>query len=94
VDWVRTPEEEAAGFPARPISKPGHEANLKKRTFTNLYNLHPTWLDQAHKVLDAAVAAAYGWSDYTPDMQDTEILSRLLKLNHARAFPFLARLIA
>ena len=85
VEWVRTPEEEQAGFPARPLAKPGHESDLKIRTLTNLYNQRPAWLDQAHKTLDAAVAAAYGWSDYTPDMQDTEILARLLKLNHARS---------
>jgi len=28
------------------------EAELKKRTLTNLYNEHPTWLDLAHKKLD------------------------------------------
>ena len=38
-------------------------AKLKKRTLTNLYNERPAWLDLAHKKLDAAVAAAYGWSD-------------------------------
>ncbi|MDR3087596.1 MAG: hypothetical protein LBU45_06560 [Azoarcus sp.] len=26
VNWVRTPEEEKAGFPLRPVSKPGFEA--------------------------------------------------------------------
>lgn len=85
VDWVRTPEEEAAGFPLRPMAKPGHEAELKKRTLTNLYNARPAWLDNAHKELDAAVAAAYGWADYTPAMPDEEILKRLLALNLARA---------
>ncbi len=49
VDWVITPEEEKAGFPKRPVAKPGHEANLKKRTLTNLYNARPAWLDLAHK---------------------------------------------
>lgn len=83
VDWVRTPEEEKAGFPARPVARPGHEAELKKRTLTNLYNQRPAWLDQAHKALDAAVAAAYGWDDYTPAMPDAEILRRLLALNLA-----------
>ena len=38
------------------------EAELKKRTLTNLYNQRPTWLAQAHERLDAAVFAAYGWS--------------------------------
>jgi hypothetical protein len=57
VDWVRTPEEEKANFPLSPVAKPGHEAELKKRTLTNLYNQRPAWLDNAHKELDAAVAA-------------------------------------
>jgi hypothetical protein len=85
VDWVRTPEEEGAGFPPRPVAKPGKEAELKKRTLTNLYNLRPAWLNHAHQALDAAVAAAYGWSDYTPTMPDEEILRRLLALNLVRA---------
>ena len=45
----------------------------------------PAWLDLAHKALDAAVATAYGWTDYTPDMPDEEILRRLLALNLERA---------
>jgi type II restriction/modification system DNA methylase subunit YeeA len=57
-------------------------AELKKRTLTNLYNARPTWLDQAHKRLDAAVLAAYGWP---VDLGDGEILARLLALNLARA---------
>lgn len=85
MDWVRTPEEEKAGFPVRPIAKSGHEANLKNRTLTNLYNARPAWLNNAHKMLDAAVAKAYAWNDYTPDMSDKEILRRLLELNQARA---------
>jgi type II restriction/modification system DNA methylase subunit YeeA len=85
VDWVITPEEEQAGFPKRPVAKPGHETDLKKRTLTNLYNARPAWLDLAHKALDQAVAAAYGWTDYTPDMPDDEILRRLLALNLQRA---------
>ncbi len=85
VDWVITPEEEKAGFPKRPVAKPGHEAELKKRTLTNLYNARPAWLDLAHKELDKAVAAAYGWADYSADMPDDEILRRLLALNLERA---------
>jgi hypothetical protein len=57
-------------------------AKLKKRTLTNLYNERPTWLDLAHKKLDAAVAAAYGWP---ADLSDEQILERLLALNLARA---------
>ena len=58
------------------------EAELKKRTLTNLYNQRPTWLDNAHKQLDAAVCAAYGWPT---DISDDEILARLLALNLERA---------
>jgi len=57
-------------------------AKLAKRTLTNLYNERPTWLDLAHKKLDAAVAAAYG---FPVDLTDDEILSRLLALNLERA---------
>jgi hypothetical protein len=87
VDWVITPEEEKAGFPKRPVAKTGHEAELKKRTLTNLYNLKPVWLLNAHQALDKAVANAYGWDDYTPEMMDAEILKRLLKLNLDRHKP-------
>jgi hypothetical protein len=55
---------------------------LKARTLTNLYNERPTWLDLAHKKLDAAVFAAYGWE---PTMGDEEILEKLLALNLERA---------
>jgi len=58
------------------------EAELKKRTLTNLYNQRPTWLDLAHGQLDAAVLDAYGWSHNLPDDQ---ILERLLALNLERA---------
>jgi hypothetical protein len=37
------------------------EEELAKMTLTDLYNRRPTWLDNAHKRLDAAVFAAYGW---------------------------------
>jgi hypothetical protein len=76
-------------YPDRIEPKPGiSEADLKalqKRTLTNLYNAKPAWLQMAHQQLDQAVAAAYGWTDYTADMPDDEILKRLLALNLARA---------
>ena len=59
-------------------------ASLKKRTLTNLYNQRPAWLDLAHKKLDAAVFAAYGWD---AGISDGELLERLLKLNLERAKP-------
>ena len=55
---------------------------MKKRTLTNLYNERPQWLVNAHKALDEAVAAAYGWP---ADLSDDEILARLLALNLERA---------
>lgn len=85
VDLLRTPQEASAGYPLRPTAKPGHEVELNSRTLTNLYNQRPTWLDNSHKTLDKAVAEAYGWSDYTPEMPDDEILRRLLKLNLERS---------
>ena len=85
VDWVITTEEEKAGCPKRPVAKPGYAADLKKRTLTNLYNARPAWLDMAHRTLDQAVAAAYGWTDYTPELSDGEILHRLLALNLGRS---------
>ena len=58
--------------------------DLKKCTLTNLYNQRPAWLEMAHEALDKAVAAAYGWKDYSPQWTDEEILQRLLALNLAR----------
>jgi hypothetical protein len=55
---------------------------LKKRTLTNLYNQRPTWLDLAHRKLDEAVFAAYGWD---PAISDEQILEKLLRLNLERA---------
>jgi type II restriction/modification system DNA methylase subunit YeeA len=60
------------------------EAELKKRTLTNLYNARPAWLDNAHKRLDAAVFAAYGWP---ADVSDEDILKNLLALNLERSAP-------
>ena len=56
-------------------------ASLKQRTLTNLYNQRPAWLDLAHKKLDAAVFAAYGWD---AGMSDEELLESLLRLNLER----------
>jgi hypothetical protein len=53
-------------------------AELKKRTLTNLYNENPTWLQDAHRELDDAVFAAYGWPK---NLSDQDILTRLLQLN-------------
>jgi len=58
------------------------EAELKKRTLTNLYNQRPTWLDLAHQRLDEAVLDAYGWPH---TLTDDQILEHLLALNLERA---------
>jgi hypothetical protein len=57
-------------------------ARLKKRTLTNLYNERSAWLAAAHRRLDEAVAAAYGWP---ADLPDDDLLARLLALNLSRA---------
>ena len=59
-------------------------AELKKRTLTNLYNENPTWLKDAHRELDDAVFAAYGWPK---NLSDQDILTRLLQLNTERSRP-------
>jgi type II restriction/modification system DNA methylase subunit YeeA len=65
------------------LNSPGlSEAELKKRTLTNLYNARPPWLAEAHATLDHAVADAYGWPH---DLTDEQILERLLALNLERA---------
>jgi type II restriction/modification system DNA methylase subunit YeeA len=84
-EWIDRVPEVIAGYPDRIVAKPSHQADLEKRTMTDLYNARPTWLDNAHKALDVAVAQAYGWTDYTPEMSDEEILRRLLDLNQRRA---------
>ena len=90
-EWTHTVPEvvplglSASPYPDRIVPKPGFEKELAKRTLTNLYNQRPAWLAAAHAQLDAAVAAAYGWADYTADMPDDEILRRLLALNLQRS---------
>lgn len=65
------------------------DADLKKRTLTNLYNAKPTWLQNAHAALDRAVWNTYGWpEDEVPaEVEEDVILSRLLALNGERATP-------
>ncbi len=59
---------------------------LAKRTLTHLYNDLAAgkcgWLENAHRKLDEAVFAAYGWPAALTAQQ---ILERLLALNQARA---------
>jgi hypothetical protein len=83
--YVSNPNERGIGTVCYPrlIAKDAEAAQLlAKRTLTNLYNERPTWLDLAHRKLDEAVFAAYGWE---PALPDDEILTRLLALNQERA---------
>ncbi|WP_375208718.1 class I SAM-dependent DNA methyltransferase [Hyphomonas jannaschiana] len=87
-DLVRRVPEVVPGYPDRilPVNDEA-EAILKKRTLTNLYNERPAWLEHAHRDLDRAVAAAYGWeADFEAGLlTDDEILKRLFELNQERA---------
>jgi hypothetical protein len=83
--YVVNPDKDGVGTVRYPRLEPRDAecaAELKKRTLTNLYNERPAWLDLAHKKLDAAVAAAYGWP---ADLTDQQILEQLLALNLERA---------
>ena len=82
-DLVKRVPEVVPGYPDRilPVDDKA-AAILKKRTLTNLYNERPTWLDNAHRDLDAAVAKAYGWP---ADLSDEQILEKLFALNQERA---------
>lgn len=51
---------EQSTYPDRVQVRPGYEAELAKRTSTNLYNAGPTWLAQAQEALDVERATAYG----------------------------------
>jgi type II restriction/modification system DNA methylase subunit YeeA len=58
------------------------QAELQKRTLTSLYNARPAWLADAHRKLDEAVFAAYGWP---ATLTEAELLENLLALNRQRA---------
>ena len=82
-DLVRQAPEVAPGFPDRFIPRDARAAQtLARRTLTNLYNERPDWLAEAHRALDEAVAAAYGWPG---DISIDEALRLLLDINLARS---------
>lgn len=79
---VKREPEIVSGYPDRLIPVDGTAADiLKKRTLTNLYNERPTWLVNAHRDLDEAVAAAYGWPE---NISDENALVELFALNQSR----------
>jgi len=83
--YVHDPDSRGIGtvrYPRIVPRDPGCAELLSERTLTNLYNERPTWLDNAHRKLDEAVFAAYGWD---PSITDAQILANLLELNLARA---------
>jgi len=81
-DLIECVPEVVPGYSDRLVPKNEKaEAELKQRTLTNLYNLRPSWLDNAHGDLDAAVAEAYGW---TPAISEEQVVARLLELNLSR----------
>lgn len=85
--WARYHGKETSAYPRFEPRDADCAARLKKRTLTNLYNERPAWLDLAHKKLDAAVAAAYGWvraGQASVDLSDEQILEKLLALNLER----------
>ena len=78
-EWVQWTDEPVPGYPQRPVPRDDTAAReLKTRTLTNLYNSRPQWLADAHAILDAAVAAAYGWD---ADISDDDALNAMLTLN-------------
>ena len=84
-EWVEWVDEPVPGYPTRPAPRDEATATaLKTRTLTSLYNARPTWLADAHAVLDAAVATAYGWP---VDISDDDVLAALLALNLANPNP-------
>jgi len=44
----------------------------------------PRWLANAHRALDEAVFAGYGWPEAPDELPDAEIIERLLRLNLER----------
>jgi type II restriction/modification system DNA methylase subunit YeeA len=82
-DLVKIEPEVVPGYPDRILPKDAQAAvTLKTRTLTNLYNQRPQWLADAHRDLDGAVAAAYGWPS---DISEEDALAKLLELNLSRA---------
>ena len=96
---MKRESEVVPGYPDLVLPKSMEAAEmLKKRTLTILNNARPSWLTNAHRELDRAVAAAYGWPEKLADhaqsenpdsaaqkAAEEEILKRLFALNQQRA---------
>jgi hypothetical protein len=81
-DLVKIEPEVVPEFPDLVLPKDAQAGvTLRARTLTNLYNQRPQWLADAHRDLDAAVAAAYGWP---ADISEEDALAKLLEMNLAR----------
>ena len=83
--FVHDPDERGVGTVrySRTVAKDeACAAKIKVRTLTKLYNEMPTWLKNAHRTLDEAVLAAYGWP---ADLGEDNLLARLLELNLSRS---------
>ncbi|QQN63529.1 class I SAM-dependent DNA methyltransferase [Bradyrhizobium diazoefficiens] len=82
LDLTLVEPEVVTGYPHRVLPRNTvAAAKLRERTLTKLYNERPQWLVDAHKHLDAAVAAAYGWST---GISDEYALRELISLNLSR----------
>jgi hypothetical protein len=55
---------------------------LERARKTDHATPRPGWLDNEHRELDTAVAAAYGWP---ADISEEDALARLLQLNRERS---------
>ena len=88
-EWVAWVDEPVPGYPQRPVARDEATAKeLKARTLTNLYNVRPQWLADAHRALDVAVAAAYGWDEGIADEDALrDLLARNLSGHHSCQAP-------
>ena len=82
-EWVEWIDDPVPGYPKHPLARSEEAAKeLKTRTLTNLYNVRPQWLVDAHAALDTAVAAGYGWD---AGISEDEALRELLALNSSQS---------
>jgi len=80
---IELESEVLPGYPDRLLPKNRKAADeLRGRTLTRLYNEYPSWLEDAHRKVDDAVAEAYGWPT---SISNDEAVNSLLELNLARA---------